>query len=190
MRQPNILKTARNEEQLGFAGAAKVGYELGESPYVCFLNSDCLIEDTAWLRNMGESLLALKSQNVRMVSATMNNPVGGDPAQKGERFNYGYEDVIIADDSFLSLSCFMCHRELFNKIGGFLKEYKYGYYEDEEIAARMKKFGYKQAVAKKSYVHHEGQKTIKSVQRANPEIRTIMEEENRTRCIEDMKKLK
>ncbi len=184
------MKTIRNDEQKGFAGACKVGYELGESPYVCFLNSDCLIEDIAWLKHMGESLLALKSQNVRMVSATMNNPVGGDPAQKGERFKYGDEDVIISDDSFLSLSCFMCHRELFNKIGGFLKEYRYGYYEDEEIAARMRKFGYKQAVAKKSYVHHEGQKTIKSVQRNNPDIRKIMEEENRQRCIEDMKRLK
>lgn len=184
------MKTIRTDEQKGFGGACKIGYEAGESPYVCFVNSDCLIEDAAWLRNMGESLLNLKSQGVRMISPMMNNPVGGDPAQRGEKYIKAEDDIIISDDSFLTLSCFLCHRELFSKIGGFIKEYKFGYYEDEELAARMKKYGYKQAVCRKSYVHHEGQKTIKSVQRANPEIRKIMEEENRQRCIEDMKKLK
>lgn len=184
------MKTIRNEEQKGYAGACKVGYEAGESPYVCFLNSDCRIEDAGWLRNMGETLLNLKSQGVRMVSPTMNNTVGGDPAQKGERFNHKNEDVIIGEDSFLTLPCFMCHRDLFNRIGGFLKEYKFGFYEDEEIAARLRKYGYKQAVSVKSYIHHEGQKTIKAIQRANPNIRKIMEEDNRQRCIEDMKMLR
>lgn len=185
-----MVKTIRLEEQKGFAAACKVGFEAGENPYTCFINSDCLIEDFNWLRHMGESLLNLKSKGVRMVSAKMNNPVGGDPAQKGEKIETEQADVIIGDDSYLSLSCFMCHRELFNRIGGFLKEYQYGYFEDEEIAARMRKFGYKQAVARKSYVYHEGQKTIKNVQRIDPNIRKIMEEDNRKRCIEDMKRLK
>jgi GT2 family glycosyltransferase len=189
LSKKNVLKVVRNSEQKGFAGACRVGYELGESPYVCFVNSDCKIVDSGWLKNMGETLINLKDKGVRMVSPTMNNPVGGDPAQKGERIQIFQEDVILDGQSFLSLPCFMCHRELFSKIGGFLKEYPYGYYEDEEIAARMKKSGYKQAVSKKSYVHHEGQKTILSIQRSNPNIKKIMEEENRKLCVEDMKKL-
>ena len=41
LRQPNVITTVRTEEQKGYGGACKVGYDLGESPYVCFLNSDC-----------------------------------------------------------------------------------------------------------------------------------------------------
>jgi GT2 family glycosyltransferase len=78
---------------------------------------------------------------------------------------------------------------LFSRVGGFLKNYPYGYYEDEEFAARLRKYGYKQAVCRSSWVHHEGACTIRSIWRANPNLRKVMEEENRDRCIEDMKKL-
>lgn len=189
-RQENIVMTIRNESQRGYAGACKVGYENGESPYVCFLNSDCRIEDSRWLRNMGETLLNLKPQGVRMVSPVMNNPVGGDPAQKGEKSIEDRESVIVPEGSFLSLPCWMVHRELFPRVGGFLKEYAFGFYEDEEFAARLKSHGYKQAVCRNAYVYHEGESTIRNLWRARPDTRTIMEEENRNRCIEDMKSLK
>jgi GT2 family glycosyltransferase len=188
-RQENIVTVHRNETQLGFAGACKAGFDLGESPYVCFINSDCLIKDTGWLRSMGETLLSLKEQGVRMVAPMTNNIVGGDEAQRGECFDRHPEDAIIGSDSHLSLYCFMCHRELFSRVGGFLKNYPYGYYEDEEFAARLRKYGYKQAVCRSSWVHHEGACTIRSIWRANPNLRKVMEEENRDRCIEDMKKL-
>lgn len=190
MKRQNVLKAVRTEQQKGFAGACKQGFDVGESPYVCFLNSDCLIEDASWLRNMGECLLKLKEKNVRMVSATMNNPCGGDPAQKGERYKHEEDDVIISDESFISLSCFMCHRELFSKVGGFLKEYPYGGYEDEEIAHRLRHFGYKQAVAKKSYVYHKGSVTLREVMRRDPNGAGKIMESNRELCIQDIKSLK
>jgi GT2 family glycosyltransferase len=190
LRQRNVVNTFRCESRKGFAGACKIGWEHSESPYVCFINSDCEIVDSSWLRNMGESLLELKEQGVRMVAPMTDNPVNGDPAQKGDKFSRSEEDVILGNDSHLSMYCFLCHRELFNRCGGFLKEYPYGYYEDEEFAARMRKNGFKQAVCRSSWVHHDGEATIREVWRENPEIRRIMEEENRQRCIEDIKKLR
>lgn len=190
LRQRNVVTVHRNESQRGFSGACKAGYDLGESPYVCFINSDCLIKDSGWLRALGQSLLNLKEQGVRMVAPMTDNPVGGDPSQKGEPFVREGDDVVLGEDSHLSLYCFMCHRQLFGAVGGFLKEYPYGYYEDEEFAARLKKYGYKQAVCKSSWVHHEGAATIRPLWRDDPEKRTVMEEENRKRCIEDMKKLR
>lgn len=190
IRQRNVLKTIRHEEQKGFASACKTGFELGESPYVCFINSDCRIEDSSWLRSMGETLLKLKPQNVRMVAPMTNNPLHGDPAQKGDKSDVGGDDIIIEGDSFLSLPCFMCHRDLFSRIGGFLKEYPYCGYEDEEIAARLKKHGFKQAVCRKTFVYHKGGATIINVLRNNPNLRKVIEQDNRKRCIEDMKLLK
>ncbi len=188
-KQEKRVFTVRNSTQKGFAGACKTGFDLGESPYVCFINSDCVIKDAGWLRSMGETLLELKSKGVKMVAPTTNNPVGGDPSQKGEIFVADGEDTIIADDSYLSLYCFMCHRQLFPNIGGFLKEYPYGFFEDQEIAMRMRKHGYLQAVCKKAWVHHEGEATIKSLWKSDPKIKEIMEENNRNQCIEDLKKL-
>jgi len=189
LQQPNVLNTTRHDEQKGFGASCKTGFDLGESPYVCFLNSDCRIEDSGWLRNLGESLLSLKSQNVRVVAPMTNNPVHGDPAQKGDKFSRSSDDVVLNDDSFLSLPCFMCHRDLFSKIGGFLKEYPYAGYEDEEFAHRLKYHNFKQAVCRSSFVYHKGEATIKDVMRKNPnEVRKNLDS-NRERCISDIKSL-
>lgn len=188
-KRPNIIKTIRSEEQKGYAGACRIGFEATESPYVCFINSDCRIEDSGWLKTMGESLLNLKSHNVRMVCPTTNEPLNGDPAQKGEKDARSLDDIVLSEDSVMSLYCFLCHRQLFQKIGGFLKEYPYGGYEDEEVAFRMKKYGFKQAVCRGSWVYHEGKATFNSILRANPNLRQVIENENRKRCIEDMRKI-
>ena len=195
--QKNIVKSGRGratfraircEEQKGFAGACKMGYDATESPYVCFINSDCLIEDANWLRSLGESLLKLKSEDVRMVSAMTNNSVGGDPSQQGEKDFRTKDDVILPDNSYLSLFCFLCHRELFPRCGGFLKPYPLCGYEDQEFAARMRHHGFKQAVCRSSWVYHEGEATLKNLLRNNPDNVAQMEK-NQQRCIEDMRKL-
>lgn len=189
-RVRDVMTAVQSDRQLGYAGACKLGYDVGESPYVCFLNSDCVIQDMNWLRRMGESLLNLKQEGVRVIAPKVDNAVGGDPAQEGELSREQEPDVIISDNSFLTLPCFMCHRELFPRIGGFLREYPFGYFEDEEFAARLRKNGYKQAVCRTSFVHHKGQATIRSVWRNNPQVRDVMEHENRERCIQDIKNLR
>ena len=185
----NNFHAIRCPERYGFAGAARRAFEDGESPYVCFLNSDCVIEDPLWLQNMGEALLNHKDKGVRMVSPVTNNSVGGDPAQEGSKQEKKNEIIILEGDSHLSMYCFLCHRQLFDRCGGFLKEYPYGYFEDEEFAARMRAHGFKQAVCKNSWVFHHGMSTIKSVWIAEPEARDVMEKENRERCIQDIKNL-
>lgn len=185
----NVFQAVRCTEQRGWGGACLAGYKATESPYVCFLNSDCLIEDSGWLKCMGEALLKLKEQDVRMVAPMTNNSVGGHPAQTGGRYDRSDEHVILGESEYLSLYCIMCHRELFPRCGGFFKEYPYGFYEDQEFAARMQHYGFKQAVCKTSWVKHEGGCTVEELWRQKPETRQIMEEENRAKCIADIKKL-
>jgi GT2 family glycosyltransferase len=186
----NVVKTIRLNQQLGFAGAAKAGFDATDSPYVCVINSDCKIEDVNWLRAMGECILSLRDQGVGMVAPTTNNPVGGHPAQLGDKNVRSKEHVILQKEEFLSMYCFMCHRDLFARCGGFIKQYPYGFYEDEEFAYRMQKNGFKQAVCKDSWVHHDGGLTVKALWRSDPKIQVVMEEDNRNRCIVDMKSLR
>lgn len=179
-----IVQGIRNESQLGFGGALKVGFANTNQPYVVFLNSDCFIEDVNWLIGLGQSLLEGKRNNVRMVSSMMNNSSNKALVAKREDRRADY----ILQDGYLPLVSVMCHRRLFEKIGGFIKSYPYGWYEDEELGYRMKKFGYKQAVCGKSWVRHYGEATINDLWKHNPEAIKIMES-NRERCLIDIQKL-
>lgn len=188
------LKLIRTPEQLGFGGALFHGFKETTAPWVVFINSDCAIEDLGWLKNMGTSLKTLKDQGVRMISPLSNNSCGHDYQQMSKEKYMSSEhkiDVIldINKKEYLSFYCVMCHRDLFAKCGGFIRDYPFGWYEDMEFAYRMNKNGYKQAVCHSSWIYHEGEATIKDVWRKNPESREIMEIDNYEKCVGDIKKL-
>ncbi len=184
--QPQVMNL-RTPERIGFGGALKYGFDRTEQPWVCFLNSDCEIQDVNWLIAMGQSLLDLKEQGVRMVSSRTNNPGNlGDKRLKGKKGDF-INDVIL-EDTYLPLYCSMCHRDLFNHIGGFIKPYPYGWYEDEELAYRMRHYGFKQAISGKSWVHHEGSVTVKTVLKNDLKAKEIMNS-NRDKCIADISSL-
>ncbi len=178
----------RTPDRLGFAGSCEYGLKKTTNSYVCFLNSDCLVTDPAWLVRLGEALIDYRKQNVRVVSPVTDNPVGGHELQRGEQ---GLEDnvCILDNDSSLSLYCFMVHRDLFSHSGGFLKSYGLGMYEDVEWAHRLNKFGFRQAIVRHSFIQHVGEVTFKRAFSRNPENITKLLEENRLSCIRDIKSL-
>lgn len=188
------LQVLQTPQRLGFGGACFHGFKNTKSPWVCFINSDCVVEDLGWLRAMGETLMDLKGKGVRMVSPLTNNALG-HTYQEMTKEEFGAlepseerADLILdidnkdsegeSDPEYLSMYCFMCHRELFARCGGFIRDYPYGWYEDMEFAYRMKKRGFKQAVCRSAWVYHEGECTIRELWRKHPETRKIMGEEN------------
>ncbi len=181
------LVCVRNEKQLGFSGSLRVGYENTNLPWLLFMHSDCLVKDTNFMLEMGQSLLNWKKDNipVKIVSARSNNP--GECKKAQSKIDEKENKNIILENEAMPTFCFMCHRDLFGRIGGFLKEYPYGWYEDEELAIRMHKYGYKQGVSTKAWIYHEGAATIKYLWKKNPNCREIMEN-NRNLCINDLKK--
>jgi GT2 family glycosyltransferase len=176
----------RSEEQIGFAGALKLGFESTSQPWVLFMHSDCLVEDPNFMISMGQSLLNWKKEGfaVKMVSARSNNPCGCEPA-KSDMLDMEGKDIILEET--MPLFCSMCHRDLFGYIGGFLKPYPYAWYEDEELSHRMKKHRLLQGISAKAWVRHQGGCTIDYVWKHRPESKKIMEE-NHGRCLSDMRK--
>jgi glycosyltransferase involved in cell wall biosynthesis len=174
----------RNEKQLGFGGSLYQGFINSDAPWVVFMHSDCLIETPNWMFEMGKSLVNFRDNKskVKMISARTDNPGDGyDIRLKAEKTEAS-EDVIA--EGTLPLYCVMCHRELFERIGGFIKKYPYAFYEDEELTFRMKKYGYTQAICGNSWVKHEGGATITPLLK-NKKIRNIIET-NRELCMKDM----
>jgi O-antigen biosynthesis protein len=180
--QPQVT-VIRAEKRLGFGGALKLGYEATSLPWVLFLNSDCEVQEPGWMVEMGRSLISLKDKGVRMVSAKTNNSVGGDKRQEGGKRNPCPDSIL--EDGFLSLYCTMCHRQLFQHIGGFIKNYPLGGFEDQELAFRLKSFGFKQAVCGRSWIFHEGYATIDAVCKEDSKNLEIMEN-NRLLCSKDI----
>lgn len=182
------VQCIRSETQLGFGGALKLGFDASTSPWVMFMHSDCLVENPNFMINMGRSLLNWKREGVpvKIVSAMSDNP--GDC--KEAKWDEGMEqkDVVLKESTMPTFCC-MCSRDLFSYIGGFVKPYPFAWYEDEELAYRMRKNGLLQGVCGSAFVRHQGAATIKYLWSVRPETKQVMES-NRERCLADMRKEK
>lgn len=179
------IKVVKTEKHSGFGAALAAGFKATDFPYVLFMHSDCRIETATWLKELGNSLIKFKANNIpiKMVSARSDNP--GDDCDvllKGEKEDVGSDRAI---EGTLPLYCALSHRELFQRIGGFIKPYPYAWYEDQELSHRMRLRGYLQGVSGKSWVKHIGGLTINKLWKKKT-IREQMEK-NRERCIADMK---
>lgn len=176
----------RSESNLGFGGALKLGFDSTNSPWVMFMHSDCLVEDPNFMIKMGRSLLNWKREGVpvKIISARSDNP--GDCIDA--KWNGKENKDLVLKESVMPMFCCMCNRDLFSYIGGFIKPYPFAWYEDEELAYRMKKHGLLQGVCGNSWIKHYGSSTIKYMWKMKPESKKIMEE-NREKCLNDMKML-
>jgi GT2 family glycosyltransferase len=172
----------RLDEQRGFGAALNEAIKLTEEPWLVFLNSDCVIREMDWLLELYKELEKNMKNKVGLVSATMNQ--AGNPIIERDRKAIRREGMQIVDQP-LPLICTLAPRKLFDKIG-LLKEYPFGYYEDEYLFHVMKKFGYKQGYCEKSWVEHKGGLTVQALWETRPETKEIMLEHNRERCSKDI----
>jgi len=181
----------QNEQQLGFGAALKRGFDAGKSEWVVFMHSDCKIETPHWLSEL--LTIFFKIPNVAMVSPLTDNPGVDNPHLIGKkqeiRGNY------ILEKGYLPLYCGLSRRDIYEQIGGFIKPYPFRYYEDEELAYRMRAYGIKQVVSGTSWIHHVGAGTTGPLLRAQenrlydgPDYRKIIES-NREKCIADLRAL-
>lgn len=189
IRENTNVNCIRSDQQLGFAGALQLGFNQTKFPWVVFMNSDCYVDNINWLNRLGESMMDLKNMGVKMISARYANSGSNiEKLSEPARPLVKIDDIILKEDQYLPLSCVMCHRELFQRIGGFIKQYPFGWYEDQELAHRMHYYGFKQAICAKSWLHHDGMATIKELWDKAPEIKDIMAK-NEELCIKDINSL-
>lgn len=184
-------KVIRNETQLGFGGALAAGFNKSiemENPneLVVFLHSDCHADDSNWLWELLKSYMILKPHGVGLVSARTDNPVHDNPQLKGDKSSVTAD--VIVEEGYVPLHCAVCEKSLFKQINGFIKPYKYGFYEDEELAYRMRKHKLKQGISGGSWIGHEGGATFNKLKN-NKEVLAAIDA-NREQCIKDIKSLR
>ena len=165
---PRGVKLIRNKKNLGFASACNTGFEATSGEAALFLNSDTIVPRIGLARLL-ESLW--KSGSV-VAAGPYSNNVG-----HFQRIEPTYTDVsrldLFAEDfsqreeedrdvDMLVGFCLAVKRSALDEVGLFDTRYGRGMFEDNDLCYRLRRSGYRLVVSSRSYIHHEGSKSLLS----------------------------
>jgi GT2 family glycosyltransferase/glycosyltransferase involved in cell wall biosynthesis len=161
------IRALRNPENLGFIGACNAGLAAARGEFVVFLNNDTAVRP-GWLEALvgtfesrpdcglaGAKLVYPDGRLQEAGGIVFSDASGwnygrfGDPAHPA--FNY------LREVDYCSGAAIMLRRELLERFGGFDVRYRPAYYEDTDLAFRVREAGlrcYYQPAAE--VVHFEG----------------------------------
>jgi GT2 family glycosyltransferase len=161
------LTFLRNEKNLGFIGACNAAARVARGRYLHFLNNDTEVAP-GWL----DALLEVfeRRASVGMVGSRLIYPdrrlqeAGAVLYRDGTGWNCGrYEDPLASAYNFLretdycSGAALLIERALFERLDGFDAHYAPAYFEDTDLAFRVREAGLKVVYQPRSLVmHHEG----------------------------------
>lgn len=153
----------RNHENLGFVGSCNAGALLARGRYLVFLNSDTVVTP-GWLEKL---ITRLTEPGVGLVGASLQYPdgrlqeAGGLVFADASGWNYGRnghpEDPryrAFRDSHYCSGAAIALTRERFEALGGFDPRYAPGYYEDTDLAMRVRATGARVVYEPESVVVH------------------------------------
>ena len=162
------VEVVANAENRGFPAACNQGLALAGGEYLVVLNNDAVVTD-GWL----EMLIALADSDpkIGMVGPMSNY---APPPQVVEDAPYADLEAMhrFADRwraehrgqwftaPKLSGFCLLIKRAAFEAVGGFDESFGLGFFDDDDLALRMRHAGYELAVARDLFVHHYGSRTF------------------------------
>ena len=167
LRDVENLVNIRNEQNLGFVGSCNRGAEVARGRYVVMLNNDTQVLD-GWLDALLQTFI--QNPDTGIAGASLVYPdgtlqeAGGIVFQDGSGWNYGKgenadrpEYQYTREVDYCSGACIMLETGLFQELGGFDTHYAPAYYEDTDLAFRVRAKGLKVRVQPAAViVHHEG----------------------------------
>lgn len=161
------LRYHENPRNLGFLRSCNAAVDLARGEFVCFLNNDTEVT-AGWL----EALLDTYDRfpECGMVGAKLLFPdgrlqeAGGVIWADGSGWNFGRDCDAAAPQfnyvrevDYCSGAALLLRKDLFNEIGGFDARYAPAYYEDADLAFRIRQRGLKVYYCPTSEVkHYEG----------------------------------
>ena len=157
----------RNDSNSGFIASCNTGAKAARGKYLVFLNNDTLVKP-GWLTALVDTFK--EERRAGIVGSKLVYPdgrlqeAGGIIWQDASGWNYGkFDDAAKPEYNYLrevdycSGAALMVTKALFESIGGFDSRYAPGYYEDTDLAFKVRQAGYRVLYQPLSEViHYEG----------------------------------
>jgi GT2 family glycosyltransferase/glycosyltransferase involved in cell wall biosynthesis len=165
-RMPGVVYL-RNETNSGFIASCNRGAKEARGNYLVFLNNDTLVTN-GWLSALVSTFV--EEPRAGVVGAKLIYPdgrlqeAGGIIWRDASGWNYGkFDDPknpkynYLREVDYCSAAALMIPKSLFTSVGGFDSRYAPGYYEDTDLAFKVRQAGYKVLYQPLSEViHYEG----------------------------------
>jgi len=157
----------RNEKNQGFIGSCNRGAEVARGHYIVMLNNDTQVLD-GWLDALIETFRRYPDTGIAGASLVYPDgtlqEAGGLIFGDGSGWNYGKGDnparpeyQYTREVDYCSGACIMLKTSLFRDLHGFDTHYTPAYYEDTDLAFRVREQGLKVRIQPDAVVvHHEG----------------------------------
>ena len=157
----------RNDSNSGFIASCNAGAKMARGKYLVFLNNDTLVKP-GWLTALLDTFK--EERRAGIVGSKLLYPdgrlqeAGGIIWQDASGWNYGKSDDprkpeynYLRDVDYCSAAALMVPKALFESVGGFDSRYAPGYYEDTDLAFKVRQAGYRVLYQPLSEViHYEG----------------------------------
>jgi GT2 family glycosyltransferase/glycosyltransferase involved in cell wall biosynthesis len=156
-----------NDRNLGFVGSCNRGANHARGEFLVLLNNDTQVTD-GWLDELIDTFD--QDANIGLVGSRLVYPdgrlqeSGGIIFNDASGWNYGRDDTAelpeyqyLREADYCSGACIALKTGYFHELGGLDERYSPAYYEDTDLAFRVRESGLKVVVQPSSVViHHEG----------------------------------
>lgn len=158
------VRVVRNQKNLGFVGSCNAGAAVARGDFLFFLNNDTLVRD-GWLDELVETFNRIPNIGIAGSKLLFEDgqlqEAGGIIWRMGDGWNWGrHRDPneprfnYLRDVDWVSGAALMIPTALFNALNGFDKLYEPAYYEDTDLAFRVREAGKRVVMQPTSIITH------------------------------------
>ena len=155
------VKLVQNQKNLGFAAGNNCGLEVASGEILVILNNDTYVTP-GWMLDLARHLR--KDPNLGLIGPVTNN-IGNEAKidiqykdmQDMQNAARVYTSSHVGKVLLLPTIAFFCAampRIVYEKVGGLDERFGLGFFEDDDYCQRVRKEGFRIAVAEDVFIHH------------------------------------